>query len=317
MNRFLLRKLSSFLLSVVLAFSISLAAYGITSVVMLRSETLYEKYVTAYSEQFKNDLANELTNQMPDDKVPTSAFIDALDDGALRFLIKKSAANVVSQNRNDFAYSEDLFNLINNSVKKYVDENNVRISDSELSALVSLSVDIINGFVINNDVTRIYQFKYAQSNRAVVIMAVSFVLAIVCAISLRYVNKGRHKMYSYYGMSLASAGYLEIFVPLFAIKTGMVSNHAASGYAVFDAAAVDEATMFLHLQMIIGVVLLAAGLITLVMNYRYLKNKTDQIKTQREINSKIKDEYMEHYNSKIPKQEPVDPNKKEVMKIDF
>ena len=317
MNKFVLGRFSSTIVSIILSLSFVMSVFGITSVVILRSESFYKREVSVYSAELKEDISDELTRQMPDDKIPPAAFVDALDDGTLDFLIEKSVANIVSQNRNDYAYSDDLFNLINSSVKKYADSNGIALTSSEQSALVSLSVDVINGFITDNDITKITMFKYAQSSNSVTVMALSVVMALLCIMLLYYSNKGRHKMYSYYGMAATCAGYIEIFVPLFMLKTGMVNSFAASGYSVFDSAASAELTLLLKLQICIGIFALVAGFAILITNYRYLSKKNDRIKQQREINSKIKDEYIEHYYSKNPKPEPVDPEEKEVMKIDF
>lgn len=317
MNNYFVKRASCFVLSLVLAASVVVSFFGTVSVIRLRSETFVADKLSAYTAEIKADIEKEITSQPMSGTVPSDALLAALDDGVMQYLINMSAHNIVMQSTNDFSIDETLYNRLFKNVSAYLDSNGISADAKDISNAVSLQTDVINYVLSSVGTTDILLFSLARSNTSIAVTATAIALAVICAVLIHVIYEGRHKKNSYYGMALATAGYVDIFATAFAGRIGLFSSVSYCGYAPFDQAVSDCTASVSKMQLPVGIALLAAGVVVLLLNYRYLKKKNDRVKEQRTTNDKMRDDYMKHYEQvNAPAPAPV-AGEREETKLDF
>ncbi|MBR3148992.1 MAG: hypothetical protein IKF64_02390, partial [Eubacterium sp.] len=297
--------------------SLTVSLFGLTAVFIIRDKNNTVSALSAYSDELKKDLDSAVSDSMPSDKLPAEAFTQALDKAAIEDIISNSATNIVYQNNNDFSLSKTLYATIYNNLKSYAKTNEIKISDSDVSKLASLEVDVISGFMSDVKTTDLWLYGTVRNKTAMLIIAVSIVAAISSFVLLHFVNDGRHRKNSYYGMAFASAGYIEIFGTLMAKLLNVPELKANCGYLVFDKAAADVTERIMNAQIPFGGALIFIGIIVLALNYRYFAKKNSKVSAQREENHKLRDEYMKHFENKNSPAQEQTLGERETMDVDF
>ena len=315
MKNTLLSRLVSLLLSVVLALSVITAFFGITSLFLLRSEKYVESRVSLYSDELKSELEECVMNEFSDSKIPASVAASAVDNDLISYINGKITTAITLQNTVDLSTDTNVYNAVIKRVNDYAKNKKIALSKDEANKAASLTVDIISGFFATGE----FNNNMLEMMHGTAFMAASFgsvILAVLCIVLLNLVNKGRHKMYSYIGMGLVSAGYVQIITFAVGLRYHLGNGVRYVSLDALDRVLSDVMSSAFTVQLYAGAVMLAAGMIMLALNYRYFTKKNKRVAEQRELENKMRSEYMMQYNSKNSPSKIV-PGEREVMDIEF
>ncbi len=316
-SNYVTKKISCFVLSIVLCVSITVSLFGVTTVCILHSRTRVADSISAYSSELKDGIDSALELQMPDAPIKAEAYAQSVDSKVLGKIINASAKNITLQKSNDFSLDADLYGAVYENLVSYASANKIKIPQQDISKLASYEIDVISGYLSQAKTDNVKLFQIVRSRTALLVIAVSVVLAILSYALIYFINDGRHMKNSYFGMAFVSAGAVEITGTFAARAADVAFRESYCGFEPFDKALADIAQTIMSVQIPLGIVLILTGLFVLVFNYRYFYKKNIKVSEQREQNIKLRDEYIKHYESKnAPKPEPI-PGEREVMDIDF
>lgn len=296
--KYILRKLLCFALSMILALSIILLTIGVLSTGFLQSDSYIESEINNYSNELINEINEELNNLDNKTDLPVEAFTTALTDEDAAEIIRIAVNNFIYNYNSDFSKDEVLYNSIKNSISAYCQENSINKKDKELSKAAALMVDEINETIGGSSTLNARVFTFAQSRALMYIICASVILIIISIVVLELINYGRHRKYSYIGMGLSTAGFVLTFGMLFIRYKDYISAFKFSSVEAYTLGIAQCVNNILFYSMIIGIVYLAAGIIMLLRNYNYFRNKGIKVKAAHEHNARLRQEYMEQYNAK-------------------
>lgn len=296
--KYFFRKFLCFALSMLLALSIMLLTVGALSVGFLQSQSNIESHINNYSAELINEINEELITLDDKTDLPVEMFTTALTEEDTAEIVRIAVNNFLYNYSSDFSEDEVLYNSIKNSISGYCQENGINTDDNELSKAAALMVDEINETIGGSSTLNVRVFTFVQGNALMYIICASVILIIASIVVLDLINFGRHRKYSYIGMSLSTAGFVLTFSILFTRLKDYLSTFKFSSvqaYSLGIAGCIDDVMRY---SMIIGIVYLVVGIIMLIVNYSYFKTKGVRVKTAHEHNSQLRSQYMEQYNAR-------------------
>ena len=315
MNNYLVKRISCILLSLLLTAALVLSFFGISGIAMFRSTGYMESKTSKYSDLIVENIDSEIELQMSPKKLTLQDCKDAVNSDVRDYLIAVTAKNIAHRNANDFSLDTTLYNKIYANLNAAAKAKGINASADEIGDIASLEVDVINSVMAQMETDSIAYTSPFYSRFAGTVVLAGAVLVIAAIYLLDFVNSGRHRKYSYIGMSFASAGFIEIFAPLAMLKFGADLQFSQS--EVLNSITADTLQALIRLQLPFGAALVLIGYVMLLLNYRYFSKKNVKVQYQREMNAKMREDYMRHYESKnAPRPEPK-PGEREEHKIDF
>lgn len=311
----LLSRIVSTLLAIALSLSVVMAVFGITSSCLMNSEKFIGKTVAGYSDQTKSHIDERISLEIPDGKIPADAVAQAVDISVISYINGKITKSIILQSRVDVSTDSTLYNSILRGINTYAKENGIKLSKGEANKLASLAVDVISGYLSSAEFeSGVMSLMHSKGYTVAAFLSIALIFASVILINV--VNEGRHKMYSYIGTGMVSAGYIQIVVTVCALKAHVAYGVRYASLEPFDSVLADILKRSSEFQLYAGCFMLVAGLAMLVLNYRYFFKKNKRLSEQRELEYRMRNEYMMHYNSKNAPSTTV-PGEREVMDIDF
>lgn len=308
-----------FVLSMAMALSIVVVAFAGMSVGFFKSENYINKYLNQYQQETVDTINQSVVEMSEKSDVPVEILTDALECKDVTIILKEAAHNFAYGYATDFSDSSDLYNCFKAGLIKYNTQNNNQLTEDELNEYASLGVDVVNETFGGKYTASVKLFNLSQSSKMIYIIALPVVLIIASFVILDLINHGRHRKFSYIGMGIATAGWVMTFVPLFVSHKDYIDNYNYCNIEAFNKAIADSVYTPLKIALVIGVILLAAGSVILLMNYKYFKKKNDQVTSVREHNSKLRNEYMAEYNAHNQDKlnQRLNAEKTTLTKIDF
>ncbi|MBQ9517021.1 MAG: hypothetical protein IJR60_02985 [Eubacterium sp.] len=317
MDNYILKRLSCVLLSLLLTLSLVVALLSLTGVITLRSSNYMSSKISACSAEFEKAIKAEVLEEMQSEAVSADICADAVNADVMNHVVTVTAKNAALGSANDFSFDKTLYNLIVTSLNNNMKAQNVTASAAEIANAASLEVDVINSVMSQVETSDIPYISFFQSKVAGTAVLAGVALAVAAIVLIDLVNGGRHRKNSYIGMSFASAGAIQIFGALAMLNFGFDSAAMFSENAAFNSAMTSALQTVIKAQIIYGIALVLIAYTVLIINYRYFSKKNVRVKEQREVNEKMRREYMRHYEQKnAPRPEPI-PGEREEHKIDF
>lgn len=308
-----------FVLSMAMAVSIVVVVFSGMFVGFFQSEKYINNYLEKYQIETIDTINQAVVEVSEKSDVPAEILTDVLKTDDVKIILKEAAHNFAYGYATDFSDNSDLYNCFKSGLINYNAQNDDSLTEAELNSYACLGVDIVNETFGGKYTASVKLFSLSQSSKMIYIIAVPVVLIIAAFVILDLINYGRHRKFSYIGMGIATAGWILTFVPLFISYKKYIDSYNYCGIDVFNKAIADSVYLPFKIALIIGVLLLIAGTVILLMNYRYFKKKNDQVTSVRAHNSKLRDEYMAEYNehNKDKLNRHVNPEEKTFTKIDF
>ncbi len=315
MDNYIVKRISCIVLSLLLTAALVLSIFGITGIALFRSTSFIVSKSSQYSDAIAKSINSEIEQQMPVSKLTLQDCKAAIDGGVCDYIVSVTAKNIAHKNANDFSLDTALYNKIYANLTSAAKGKDISISADEIGDIASLEVDVINSVMAQMDTNNIAYISLFYSKFAGAAVLVSVALVIAAIFLLDFVNSGRHRKNSYIGMSFASAGAIDIFASLAILRFG--TGLQFSQNEVLSSIVADALQTVLKLQIPCGAALVLVGYLVLFFNYRYFSKKNVKVREQREVNAKMREDYMRHYEQKnAPRPEPKLGEREEHL-IDF
>jgi hypothetical protein len=296
--KYKLTKLLCFILSMLLSFSLIALSIGGFGIGFMQSQDYIESRMNRYSDDIINEINADFVKLDGKTNLPVEAFTTALDQDEIQQIISTVVNNFIYNYQTDFSQDDVLYNDIKSSMSNYCNENSIVITDNALSKDASLAIHEINSTIGGSSSSSIKVVRFVQGQKMMYIICTSIILIIATIVILDLINFGRHRKFSYIGMSLITAGYVIDFGFLFVKYRNYVGNYKYSSVDSFNLGIADCVNDVLLYTAIVGAVFIVAGIIMLLLNYNYFRKKGIRVKENRQRNSQLRKEYLEQYNAK-------------------
>lgn len=311
------------LLSVALAFTITFSliafVFGICNVVMFQNRNFIKNSIILQKDAFVSDIGDRFEEMQDAFSVPVDALKLALENDVIELVAGTVSDNFVYSYSTDFTDNEELYNSFSSAISYYCRENNINVSEKDITVNASLAVTALNKELGGVATRGVGVFELSKNRLLAIMIAVSAVLFLAAYFILDFINYGRHRKYSYIGMGVITAGYVMTLIPLYVKSKGFVKNFNHCNIDLYNSAINNLYSYIFNISIIVGVILFIAGAITLIINYRYFKNKGERVKAARESSEQMMNEYIEQYNEKqrLKGKGNKPTSGRHVMKIDF
>ena len=317
MDNYLVKRISCIVLSLLLTLSLAVSFFSLTGVLLLRNSSFMLSKIETYTEQFKQVIDSEIIAETDGEAMPAEYLAQAVDEGAMEYILSVTAKNAAHGNANDFSFDSTLYSRIYANLINIAKTQGIKVSDAELADLASLEVDVVSSVMSQVDTKDVLYISLFRSRIAGIIVLAGAVTAAGAVILITVINSGRHRKNSYIGMGFACAGFVDISASVAMLLTGFGENTRFCTNSALNSAAADALKSVVLLQIVFGIVFVIIGYAVLALNYRYFSRKNDNVKRENEVKEKMRADYMRHYESKnTPRPEPV-AGEREEMKIDF
>ena len=315
--KYFLMKLSCLILSIAMTVSLVLFLFGVSNVFIFQNKGFIEKSIAAQKETFADELSEKFDEMQDSFTVPADALKLALERDVVDVIANIAANNFIYSYSTDFADSEELYNCFASAIGQYCRENDIKISEEDININSSLAITVLNKEIGGTATSNVPVFTHSKNKLIAVMIGGSVLLFIAVYFLLDFINYGRHRKYSYIGMGIITAGYVMLFAPIYLKIKGLVSAVNFCDVNLYNHAIASLYGIIYNVFIIAGIILLIAGALILILNYRYFKKKGDKAKAAQESSERMKNEYLIQYNEKKKKQGIPPRSGRTVMTIDF
>ncbi len=318
MVRYYIQKTSCFLLSLLLAFSIVGLAIGASLVGFYRNEGFVKSSIDNNKQAIIESINEELTDAAEVLNLPSEALTGVIDDSNFSIISSELARNFIYIYPTDLSGNAELYNAFASGISAYSSENSLALSSEEITAAASYSVDAVSFVLSGNATASTKIFIISQDRRVMYLVLGSIALIIASIVGIDYINRGRHRRFSYIGMGVVTAGYILVGTPLFVKYMGFLDSYKFCSFDAYNVFIRDITDFVINVITGFGALILIAGIVMLLVNYNYFRKKGARALRKKEINEQIKNDYLFDIQpvSKNERNEDGD-FEKEVMKIDF
>lgn len=313
----ILTKMICFFLSVLMAFLIVFSVFGAFTVGMLKSQNYISGKLEQHDEQLLSEINKKLSDDCTDMSLPKEAFTNALSKGEVDSVIGDMVSDMILCYEIDFSDSEKLYGYFTDGITDYCEKNNIDAMSEDISRGASLAVDITNEALAGSSTGIIKLFQKIQGSRLILLAVLCAAFAVACAVAIDSINSGRHRKFSYIGMGLATSGVMLTAATVFVKHMGYIDNYEFCSFELYNNAITDAVNATFKPYPIIGICLAAAGFIMLILNYIYFAKKNKMVQEKVDMNIRMKDEYIQHFNEKKGNTKVTSTDEKEVSKIEF
>lgn len=288
-------KLISSALSILLAGSIIILTMTALLLGFCRTDLALEKSLDAYQADFLEVFNDRMVQVTSDSDVPEEALINALSPEDMKIIVETIVLNIQYHYSTSFVGDEKVYSAFKTGLTNYVQANNLDISEKQISRYSALAVDVANEVFGGKSTSSVKIFTIAQDRRLMYVIIVFAVLIIGSIVALDLINYGRHRKYSFIGMGLTIAGYVTALTSAFIYNRGYIQEYRFCENSIYNTAIANLVSNMIILAVILGAAYLAAGVIMLVVNYRYFRKRKFQRDEQHKHNIDLRNEYMEQY----------------------
>lgn len=295
--RFTFHRIGCYFLALIMAGSIVLSlTMGIASA-MLRTESYVQGKLEKYNSQLLEEVNTAISGVAEDTNLPTKAYTESIKSGHIQTVLHQVSGNMVYGYRTDFTESKYLYGYYRTGIINFCKENGIAITEDEIVRNACFAVDTFNEVCGDESTSFIIPFQQTYTKNpfyAIIFSVVAFVASIII---LSIFTFGKHKKFDYIGLGIATGGAVLFALPLFAIIMKYSSLLHFSDVDVYNMGIADVIDGILKVLMLVGVVVFIIGLVILYANYKYYKKKAENIKTEHDINMKLRREFMEDHRA--------------------
>ncbi|WP_297131341.1 hypothetical protein [uncultured Eubacterium sp.] len=282
------RKFVCYFLALVMAASVTLFISVGIAASLLRTNTFVQHRYEKYNSQTLKTVYDEFGKVAEQTGIPKKAYSSAITSKHIESVLHIASNNIVKGYKTDYSNSKFLYNYLKNSVSEYCENNDISVTDEQLNRFVCNAVDAFNNALGDESTNNIIIIALTYTNRPMIAMLISAIVFVLCVVAIDFISRRRHKKYEYIGVSFITAGEVLTVLPFFAIIMKYANELHFTDVTVYNLALADTLNDILKIIMAVGVLVLIAGVLIVVRNYKYYKHKTKDINTEREIVEGIK-----------------------------
>lgn len=282
------RKFVCYFLALVMAASVTLFISVGIAASLLRTNTFVQHRYEKYNSQTLKTVYDEFGKVAEQTGIPKKAYSSAITSKHIESVLHIASNNIVKGYKTDYSNSKFLYNYLKNSVSEYCENNDISVTDEQLNRFVCNAVDAFNNALGDESTNNIIIIALTYTNRPMIAMLISVIVFVLCVVAIDFISRRRHKKYEYIGVSFITAGEVLTVLPFFAIIMKYANELHFTDVTVYNLALADTLNDILKIIMAVGVLVLIAGVLIVVRNYKYYKHKTKDINTEREIVEGIK-----------------------------
>lgn len=291
-------KIISETLAIVLAVSIVMFSASIVFLACFQSDSFVKKNLQSYSPEVIECVNNRLEELAQSTGFPAEAYTSCFDNEMANLVYDKIINNIKYSYVSDFSSDEDIYRLFKSNLTNYCYDNNVDVSNKDISINSSLAVDAINEVLGGNSTTQIRIMNFAKSKKMVVLVFAPIVLIVACLSLIDIINKGRHRRLNYYGMGVTTAGAMMTIVTAYVLIMNYTGKYQFCSSLIYNSAITDITNFALKVIISAGVVCIVVGFIILLNNYHYFAVKEKNQLELRENKTKMRSDYMLEFEQK-------------------
>lgn len=304
-------KLFCYFLSLVVAASVVTIITMSVGTGMLRTEKYVQGRFDKYNAQLLEEVNTSVENLVQDTGLPTRAFTESIQTGHMNTVLHQVSGNIVYGYKTDFSESKYLYGYYRTGIINFCKENGIAITEDEIVRNACYAVDAFNQACGDESTASIMPFEQTYTKNPLYAIIISVVAIIACFIMLNLLILGRHKKFDYIAAGISAGGATLFALPLLSLIMDYSSTLHFTDVDVYNMGIADTIDGVFKVLMAIGVILFIGGTAILVMNFQYYKHKGIQIKTEREINQKLRREYLENHQAALEAREKATLENKE------
>ncbi len=295
--KYTFQRIGCYFLALVMAGAIVLSvSLGIASA-MLRTESYVQGKLEKYNSQLLEEVNTTIASVAEDTNLPTKAYTESIKSGHIQTVLHQVSGNMVYGYRTDFTESKYLYGYYRTGIINFCKENGIAISEDEIVRNACFAVDAFNEVCGDESTNFIIPFQQTYTKNPLYAIISSVVAFIASTVILGIFTFGKHKKYDYIGLGVTTGGAVLFTLPLFAIIMKYSSLLHFSDVDVYNMGIADVIDGILKVLMIVGIVMFFIGIAILFANYNYYKKKNESIKTEHDINMKLRREFMEDHRA--------------------
>lgn len=266
------------IISIVMAASIVILTSSIMFVSCFQTDSFVIKNLSRYSNEMVDCVNNELKALSKSTGFPEKIYENAFTVDETQIIIDKLMKNFTNSYPTSFTDNSDLFEHIKANMTSYCRENNIKITNEQISIHSSLALDVVNEALGGASTYNAKIMQLVRSRTMAYFIVVPVFTMIFCIVALEFLNGGRHRKFNYNGMAITASGYILTFVSIFILYKKYVRNYMFCENVIYNKALADITCYALNFCMCAGFLLIIIGLIMLIRNYHYyLVKKNEQI----------------------------------------
>jgi hypothetical protein len=293
--RYTFNRILCYFLALVMAGSIVLAvACGVASG-MLRSESFVQSKFEKYNSQLLKEVDTAIEGVAESTGLPTKAYTASVQSGHIQTVLHQVSGNLVYGYKTDFSDSKYLYGYYRTGIINFCKENGIAITEEEIVRDACFAVDTFNQVCGDESTSFVLPFQQTYTRNPFYMIIFSIVAFIASSIILGFITYGRHKKYDYIGMGVLTGGVVLFALPTFAIMMKYSSLLHFSDVDVYNYGIADVINSILRIYSLIGIVITIIGAVILTINYSYYKRKSIKMKTEHDINVKLRKEFMQDH----------------------
>ena len=316
MLRYYLGRAACILTSLLLAASVVAVTLCGMTVGFFKSQSFIKNNCMPCSEAVIADIDTAAAGAAVAASLPEDAFAGAVNNENFSVVADEIARMFSYRYAADYTESTAIYELFFNRLTDYSNKNSLGLKQEELESAASLAVSYVNFRLSGNDSKQVKLFNFAADAKALYLLIGGVAVFAACIVALELLNHGRHRKFSFIGMGFMTAGYLLMLVPLALRMSGILERYRFCVYQPYDDIVRLCHQSLLQWLMLAGVPMLVAGVVMLLINYRYYAKKLKKARASREDYDKLKEDFMETPKPPKPRKEG-EELERHVMKIDF
>lgn len=297
------QRVGCYFLALVMAASITIIVTMGIGAGMLRTEKYVQTRFEKYNSELLQQVHTSIENVAQDTGLPTKAYTNSIQKGHIQTVLHQVSGNLVYGYQTDFSDSKYLYGYYRTGIINFCKENGIAITDNEVVRNSCFAVDAFNQVCGDESTAFVLPFQQTYTKNPLYAIIISIVAIIVSYILLSFFIYGTHKKYDYVALGISTAGAVLFALPLFALIMNYSSLLHFTDVNVFNYGIADTIDGILKVYMAVGVVLFIIGTVILFLNYNYYKKKAIKIKTEHDINMKLRREFMEDHKAAFEQRE--------------
>ena len=317
MIRYILQRISYFLLALILGLSIVSLTAGGCIVGLFQNELFFETEIEKNETALIALVDNASADAAEKAGLPSDAFKGAVSEKNFTIISTPLARNFKYNYNTDFSDSTGLLDAFVSQLGAYANNYSLELTGDEINGYAALAVDYVSEALSGSDTKNVFPIHLSQSSGIMYATVSSVILIIATVVALELLNRGRHRKYNYIGMGIMTGGYILIIMPQAIKLTDFLNQYRYCVLDEYNAIVRGCTEMLLNVCTFIGIIVTVAGLVMLLINYSYYIKKAQKVKLAKKMEERIKGDYMNEIPQQRIQRDKQGEFEKDVMKIDF
>lgn len=215
--------------------------------------------------------------------VPKSVFINVSGYDFIKNLQVTVVGSTNDEGDFDLSGISNLKKQYKEALVEYDKENKIKRTNAQREEICAKAAEILNETcsIKNNDQLGAVS---AVINRNLVYFAlIGFVIFILCAIAEYFLNNRMHKGFNYIAMAGVTSGEIMIVIPMIILLFHILDKLNITNISAYNIAINSGVKVMLVSLIVIGAILIAAGVAIFISNYKYYKVKLIESDTEYSI----------------------------------